>query len=38
VYLGLRFEDLQHTHKTMLIELGVSDVLQDERLGHRPTG
>lgn len=33
---GLRLQDLRHTHKTMLIELGVPDVLQDERLGHRP--
>jgi integrase len=26
-HLGLRFQDLRHTHKTMLIELGVPDVL-----------
>ena len=35
---GLRFQDLRHTHKTMLIELGIPDILQDERLGHRPAG
>lgn len=35
---GLRFHDLRHTHKTMLVELEVPEVLQDERLGHRPTG
>ena len=35
---GLRFHDLRHTHKTMLIELGVPEVLQDERLGHHPPG
>jgi integrase len=34
----LRFHDLRHTHKTMLIELGVPEVLQDERLGHHPPG
>lgn len=31
---GLRFHDLRHTHKTILTELGVPEVLQDERLGH----
>ena len=35
---GLRFHDLRHTHKTMLTELGVPEVLQDERLGHHPPG
>src|SRR6185437_13805938 len=38
VYCGLRFQDLRHTHKTMLIELGVPEILQDERLGHHPPG
>lgn len=36
--LGLRFHDLRHTHKNMLIELGVPEIAQDERLGHRPPG
>jgi integrase len=35
---GLRFHDLRHSHKTMLVELGVPEALQDERLGHRPRG
>jgi len=38
VHSGLRFHDLRHTHKTMLIELGVPEVLQYERLGHHPPG
>jgi integrase len=38
ICLGLRFHDLRHTHKTMLIELDVPEVLQDERLGHHPPG
>ena len=33
-----RTHDLRHTHKTMLTELGVPEVLQDERLGHHPPG
>jgi hypothetical protein len=32
------FQDLRHTHKTMLIELGVPEMLQNERLGHHPAG
>jgi len=35
---GLRLQDLRHTHKTMLIELGIPDVLQNERLGHHSAG
>jgi integrase len=35
---GLRFHDLRHSHKTLLTELGVPEVLQDERLGHHPPG
>lgn len=35
---GARFHDLRHTHSTMLAELGVPEVLRDERLGHRPPG
>lgn len=35
---GLRLQDLRHTHKTMLIELGVPEVLQIERLGHQAAG
>ena len=38
VHRGLRFHDLRHTHKTMLTELGVPEILQDERLGHHPPG
>ncbi|MBR7828872.1 hypothetical protein KDK95_21360 [Actinospica sp. MGRD01-02] len=38
VYRGLRFQDLRHTHKTILTELAVPEILQDERLGHRPPG
>jgi len=38
VHRGLRFHVLRHTHKTMLVELGVPEVLQDERLGHHPPG
>jgi integrase len=38
LHSGLRFHDLRHTHKTMLTELGVPEVLQDERLGHHPPG
>jgi integrase len=33
---GLRFHDLRHTHKNMLIELDVPEILHDERLGHHP--
>jgi integrase len=36
--LGLRFHDLRHSLKTLLTELGVPEVLQDERLGHHPPG
>ena len=36
--LGLRVQDLRHTHKTMLIELRIPEVLQNERLGHHPVG
>jgi integrase len=35
---GLRFHDLRHSHKTLLTELGVPEVLQDGRLGHHPPG
>lgn len=35
---GLRFHDLRHTHKTWLIEDGVPEVLQHDRLGHRLPG
>jgi integrase len=35
---GLRFHDLRHTHKNMLIELDVPEILHDERLGHHPPG
>ena len=35
---GIRFHDLRHSHKTLLTELGVPEVLQDERLGHHPPG
>ena len=35
---GLRFHDLRHSHKTLLTELAVPEVLQDERLGHHPPG
>ena len=38
MHRGLRFHDLRHTHKTMLTELGVPEILQDERLGHHPPG
>ncbi|WP_375546538.1 tyrosine-type recombinase/integrase [Actinophytocola gossypii] len=35
---GLHFHDLRHTHKTWLIEDGVPEVLQHQRLGHRLDG
>jgi integrase len=35
---GARFHDLRHAHATMLVELGVPEVLRDERLGHKPPG
>jgi len=35
---GLRFHDLRHTHKNMLIELDAPEILHDERLGHHPPG
>ncbi|MBR7831244.1 hypothetical protein KDK95_33370 [Actinospica sp. MGRD01-02] len=35
---GLRFQNLRYTRKTMLIELGVPEIPQDERLGHHPPG
>ena len=35
---GARFHDLRHTHATMLAELGVSEPLRDERLGHHQPG
>jgi integrase len=38
ICLGLRFHDLRHSHKNMLVELDVPEVLQDDRLGHRPPG
>ena len=38
ICLGLRFHDLRHTQKNMLIELDVPEILQDERLGHHPPG
>lgn len=38
VYQDLRFQRLPHTHKTMMIGLGVSEVLQNERVGHHPGG
>ena len=38
IYCGLRFHDLRHTHKTMLVEVGAPEILQDERLVHHPPG
>ena len=38
VYRGLRFQDLRHTHRTILADLGVAEALRNERLGHRPPG
>jgi integrase len=38
VFPGLRLHDLRHSHKTLLTDLGVPEVLQDERLGHHPPG
>jgi integrase len=38
ICLGLRFHDLRHSHKNMLVELDVPEVLQDDRLAHRPPG
>ena len=35
---GLTFHGLRHSHKTLLIELGVPEVLQCERLGHAQPG
>jgi integrase len=35
---GARFHDLRHSHATMLAELGVPEVLRDDRLGHHPPG
>jgi integrase len=34
----LRFHDLRHSHKTMMIALGVEEIMQDNRLGHTPRG
>jgi hypothetical protein len=36
--LGLRFHDLRNSHKTLLTELGVPEVLQHERIGNHPPG
>ena len=38
IFPGLRFHDLRHSHKNMLVELDVPEILQDDRLGHRPPG
>lgn len=35
---GMHFHDLRHTHKTWLIEDGVPQVLQHQRLGHKLVG
>lgn len=35
---GLTFHGLRHTHKTWMIEDGVPEVLQHQRLGHRMPG
>lgn len=35
---GLTFHALRHTHKTWMIEDGIPEVLQHERLGHRLPG
>ncbi|MGI8333411.1 tyrosine-type recombinase/integrase [Actinomadura scrupuli] len=35
---GLTFHDLRHSHKTWLIEAGIPEVAQAERLGHRIAG
>jgi hypothetical protein len=34
ICLGPRFHDLCHSHKTMLVELDVPEILRGERLGH----
>ena len=34
----LRFHDLRHSHKTMMVALGTEEPLQDYRLGHTPRG
>ena len=38
VYRGLRFQDLRHTHRTILADLGIAEALRNERLGHHPPG
>ena len=35
---GLKFHGLRHSHKTWLIEEGIPEVLQHQRLGHRLPG
>ena len=35
---SLRFHDLRQSHKTVLIALGVEEIMQDNRLGHTPRG
>jgi integrase len=35
---GLTFHGLRHSHKVLLVELGVPEVLQCERLGHEQAG
>lgn len=35
---GMHFYDLRHTHKTWLIEDGVPQVVQHQRLGHKLSG
>jgi integrase len=35
---GMHFHDLRHAHKTWLIEDGVPQVLQHQRLGHKLVG
>lgn len=35
---GLSFHGLRHSHKVLLLELGVPEVLQCERLGHEQSG
>jgi integrase len=34
----LRFHDLRHSHRTLMVALGTEEPLQDYRLGHAPRG
>lgn len=38
ILAGMHFHDLRHTHKTWLIEDGIPEVAQAQRLGHRLPG